>query len=253
MSKLKKDSDKIEIINTLSKCIKIYDENLKNKKVMFIVENKKRKLEIEEMFFGKRNFYHLTGVKVLDKTGKELSSNNFYDLLLKSRINYSKFVKKDNTTDLKLQVLPQLMKIDRIANMIGEYDVTKIFLQTDKIAGNINACMGFVRDKRLKLYVPNTALKKDIRQITSIRNKIIAILKKDSRDKLYSNITYLKQNYNIIDILKNEEINKKIDIENIYSTDKRINSKISDFINVNSKILLSNKAENRLFSASQKN
>lgn len=135
MSKLKKDSDKIEIINTLSKCIKIYDENLKNKKVMFIVENKKRKLEIEEMFFGKRNFYHLTGVKVLDKTGKELSSNNFYDLLLKSRINYSKLVKKDNTT----------------------------------------------------------------------------------------------------------------------STDKRINSKISDFINVNSKILLSNKAENRLFSASQKN
>lgn len=126
--------------------------------------------------------------------------------------------------------------------MIGEYDEPKIFLQTDKIAGNINACMGFVRDKRLKLYVPNTALKKDIRQITSIRNKIIAILKKDSRDKLYSNITYLKQNYNIIDILKNEEINKKIDIENIYFTDKRINSKISDFINVNSEILLSNKA-----------
>lgn len=90
-------------------------------------------------------------------------------MLLKSRINYSKLVKKDNTTDLKLQVLPQLMKIDRIANMIGEYDVTKIFLQTDKIAGNINACMGFVRDKRLKLYVPNTALKKDIRQILQIK------------------------------------------------------------------------------------
>ena len=84
MSKLKKDSDKIEIINTLSKCIKIYDENLKNKKVMFIVENKKRKLEIEEMFFGKRNFYHLTGVTVLDKTGKKLSPNTFYDLLLKA-------------------------------------------------------------------------------------------------------------------------------------------------------------------------
>lgn len=241
---MKKDSDKIEIINILSKCIKIYDENLKNKKVMFIAENKNRKLEIEEMFFGKRNFYHLTGVTVLDKTGKKLSPNNFYDLLIKSRINYSNLVKKDNTTDLKLQVLPQLMKIDRIANMIGKYDEAKIFLQTDKIVGNINACMGFVKDERLKLYVPNTALKKDIRQITSVRNKIVAILKKDSTDKLYRNITYLKQNYDITDMLKNEEINEKIDIENIYSTDKRINSKISNFINANSKILLSNKAEN---------
>ena len=221
----------LEIFNVISKCVKDYDENLKNKKVMFIIENKDRTITKEEVFFPKSSYYHLTGVALLDKEGKKANSYEFYDLLKDERLNLNEYTieSRDKTTDLKLEVLPQLMKIDKIANMIGNFANNNIFLQTEKIAGNVNACIGFVRNSKLNIYVPNTALKKDIRDITDTRNKIVAILKKDSTENLYKNITYLKQSYQIIDILKNEHICKMINIENIYSEDKNIDKKIHDF------------------------
>lgn len=65
------------------------------------------------------------------------------------------------------------------------------------------------------IYVPNTALKIDIRDITNDRKRIIAVLKKNINEKLYKNITYLNKKYQIENILQNQEINKKIDINNI--------------------------------------
>ena len=44
------------------------------------------------------------------------------------------------------------------------------------------------------------------------------------------NITYLKQKYQIIDILKNQDINEKIDINKIYSDDKFIDKEICQFM-----------------------
>ena len=69
----------------------------------------------------------------------------------------------------------------------------------------------------------------DIRTITNNRSKIIAILKKEIKENLYNNITYLKSNYEIVDILKSDEVNKYIDIDNIYSYDKLIDKKIYNF------------------------
>lgn len=221
------------ILNIIYKCLKEYDENLKNKKVMFITENKYKLISKEEVLFTKSSFSHLTGVSIYNnENGKKLNSYEFYNLLKSVTITIDNYeIKcKDNTTDLKLQVLPQLMKIDKMANTIGDFANITMFLQTEKIAGNINACMGFVKDSKLDIYVPNTVLKKDIRDITNNRNKIIAILKKDLTENLYSNITYLKQNYKVWDILKDEDINKMIDIENIYSSDRTVDKKINNFL-----------------------
>ena len=113
------------------------------------------------------------------------------------------------------------MRIDKISNMLGEFNNYNIYLKTEKLAGNVNACMGFKKDIKLNIYVPNTALKKDIREITNNRSKIIAILKKKHTDKLYSCITYLKQNYKIYNILENQAIKKYIDIDRIYSNNKK--------------------------------
>lgn len=218
-----------QMLNILSRCQKEYEQSLKNKKILFIVETKDRKLKIEEVFFGERNFYHLTGIKAFDKLNKELSPKNFYYLLSKGKINKSKIIKKDNTTDLKLQVLLQLMKIDRIANMVGDYLGNNIFLQTQKVVGNIHACMGFVRDNKLNIYVPNTVLNLDMRKLTTNSNKIIAILKTNQSDGLYDEITYLKEKYKISDILQHKYISKYIDINNLWTPDCKINKKILDF------------------------
>ena len=201
----------------------MYDFNLKNKDIMFVLEGKDKSLSKEEVFFPKSCFYHLTGIKIVEKNGRVLNSYEFYDNIKDNTISTKKYIikRKDNTADLKLQVLPQLMRIDKISNMLGEFNNYNIYLKTEKLAGNVNACMGFKKDIKLNIYVPNTALKKDIREITNNRSKIIAILKKKHTDKLYSCITYLKQNYKIYNILENQAIKKYIDIDRIYSNNKK--------------------------------
>lgn len=197
---------------------------------MFITENKSRRLGVQEVFFGKSNFYHLTGVMVVDKSGKRISANSFYDLLLRGRIDAKNVIKVNSMTDLKLQVLPQLMLIDRLANMIGDFDSSRILLQTEKIAGNTTACMGFIKEEKYGRYVPNTVLKYDIRKAVVNREKIVAILKKDVKEEKYRNVTYLKKGYDVIDLLNNTEINKYIDTDSIYSTSRVIQEKICDYL-----------------------
>ena len=80
------------------------------------------------------------------------------------------------------------------------------------------------------LYIPNTTLKEDIRNITNNRNKIIAILKKDKNNLLYDNITYLKQNYGIADIIKNNEIANCIDLKELNSGNGSIQKRIEVFL-----------------------
>ena len=205
---------KIETFNIISKCLIEYDKNLRNKNVMFIIENKDKTISKEEVYFPRASYYHLTGIILYDKFGKRVNSYKFYNLIKDKRLSLEEYTikNKDRTTDLKLQVLPQLMKLDKNANMIGEFNNNSIYLQTKKLAGNINCCMGFVKDKKSKMYVPNTALKMDIRDITINRGKIVAILKKDANEQLYNNITYINKNYKLENIIKEKEIRNFINL-----------------------------------------
>lgn len=221
---------KKEFIDIIAKSQKEFEKNLKNKKLIFIYENNDKTIGKEEVFFPISAFYHLTGVQACDLNNKLLNSYQFYEILRVGGINETKIKLKDKTTYYKLQVLPQLMKLDKMANMIGDFTGHSIFLQTDKLIGNVNACMGFVKNEQ-NIYIPNTALKEDIRNITADRKKIIAVLKKSINEKLYKDITYLKQNYQIENILKNKNVNKSIDIENICSSDRNISKKIEEFNN----------------------
>ncbi len=232
--KMKGNNGQKQILSTISNCIKEYDNNLLNKKIMFVLEDKSGNVQKEEMFFPKSSFYHLTGTII-----KEIGSNNelncyeVYDKIRDNKLSLNKYeiIEKDNTTGLKLNVLGQLMKIDQVAKMLGNFNNTNILLQTEKIAGNVRACMGFVKDKKSKMYVPNTALQKDIRDITDSTNKIVAILKKGIDEELYCNITYIKNDYLVERILKNNDIKEMIDVDKIYSNKTEINKKILEYKN----------------------
>ena len=228
-----------EFIDIIAKSQKEFEKNLKNKKLMFIYEDKEKRLGKEEMFFPATSFYHLTGIKAYDSNNKLLNSYKFYEILQAGGIDESKIEVKDKTTYYKLEVLPQLMKIDRLASMIGNFTGHGLVLQTNKLIGNVNACMGFIKNEK-NVYIPNTALKRDIRDIADDRKKIVAVLKKDINEKLYKNIRYLKQKYQILNILQNGEINEKIDIDNIYSNDKFIDKEICEFLFYNENKKVSN-------------
>lgn len=229
---MKQELRQREILNTVYKCLKDYDQNLKNKNIMFVVEMKDKNLIKEEVYFPKSSYCHLTGVIILDCNGRKLNSFEFYNLIKKGTITINKYkiISRNNTMDLKLQVLPQLMKIDRMATMIGDFNNSNLYLQTKKIIGNVNTCMGFIKDSKSNLYIPNTTLKSDIRDITENTNKIVAILKKDANKILYDEMTYLKQNYKVADILKNEEITENIDLKKLNSLNGSIQRKIEEFL-----------------------
>ena len=97
----------------------------------------------------------------------------------------------DGTTQLKLEVLPQLMRKDLSAKMIGDIDSQTPKLYTEKLVGNIRACMGLVNDS--STYVPNTVLNRDMRDITSNRAQIVAVFRKSTEENQYSEVTYKTQ------------------------------------------------------------
>lgn len=216
------------IFKTVYDCTKEFKKNLANQKLLVIYEENKE-TKLCEIFFPASAFYHLTGLKAFDNKGNMYKAFNFYNDMLNGSINARNLKKKDKTTDLKIEVLPQLMKLDRNAKMTGLFFSSRISLETDQLVGGEKACMGFVVNEKYECYIPNTLLKEDIRQISINRGNIIAILKKKVFDKNYRNITYIKKEYELENVFKKKETFKEIDFKNIYSLDKVISNKINTY------------------------
>ena len=108
----------------------------------------------------------------------------------------------DGTTVQKLQVLPKLMTKNLSAKMIGGYKDTAVLLHTEKVVGSISACMGFVYEREIGYYSPNTVLQKDIRDAT--RNcyaRIISIFQKMTSEDQYSTPVYVANGIDCSDII----------------------------------------------------
>ena len=94
---------------------------------------------------------------------------------------------RDGTTEQKLDVIESMMNLKKVASMIGEFTDHGPKLYSEKVAGNVCACMGFVTDGYTKLNVPNTLLKKDIRDVSSKpQQKVFAVMSKEYTDDKYS-------------------------------------------------------------------
>lgn len=120
---------KKEAIRIIVECARLYHENLEGKNLLFIFGAPQNPERFETVFMP-RHILHLTGVYT------KLSSSDFYDRCLKSRLSVSDFVMpNDGTVEMKLAVLPQLMRISKTAKMIGDYDSSKSLLYTEKLAG----------------------------------------------------------------------------------------------------------------------
>lgn len=139
-----KETSKDEALRDVIKSIMLYEQVLRDKKLLFITKSKENRIEIIEVMFKKENFFHLTGLK------------------------------------------------------------TDILVRTTR-----NSCLGLKFIEKNQIYVPNAVLKEDIRKITTKRNKIIAILKKDLRQNKYEKITYIAKNANIEILCPNKEISLK--------------------------------------------
>jgi len=198
-----------EAIKIIYKCAIEYKNNLSNKCVLFVTVTDSKATSFEALFLP-QNFKHLTGA------ASHLSGADFFDLAVRNRLSPNDItLANDGTTDLKLDVLPQLMNIHRTARMVGDYDFSRSLLVADKVAGTVTAALGFVQSKNL--YLPKTALKADVRDITiqSTRRKIAAVFVKRRGDELFSHLTYIAKGMTMRDEILASILREKVDTQNL--------------------------------------
>lgn len=112
----------------------------------------------------------------------------------------------------KLDILENMMKIKSSAIMIGYFTDNGPKLFAEKAAGNVCGCIGFTKDRNSGLNVPNTLLKKDIRNVVnSPVQKIYAIISKACTEEKYSVVEKLDKCIDIKECLFSDEIEKILD------------------------------------------
>ena len=200
---------KKEALAVVFSCADEYKENLVDHSLLFLCQDKHKTTYCVEVTFDISNFQHLTGFKtvrmdsessehdssdenVAQKTGKKkITAAHFFELCIDRRLSENDFeFAEDGTTPLKMKVLPSVVKKSLSANMIGFYNGLQPRLYTERIAGSVKACVGFVRDEDDGRYVPNTVLEGDIRQKVTRPDRILVTYRKKSDTAEYSEIVY---------------------------------------------------------------
>lgn len=197
-------------------CAKQYEKNLLNKNFIIIYRDKlSNQIKDLEVFFGKENYQHLTGIELIDEDGniREHVSKLFFEKCIKNTLSKKEFqMKKDGTTNLKLQALPTIMEIHKVTKIAGDFDYSRPFLVADKVVGNINFCLGLKCIN--KFFVPVSALMENIKSITTNQSQVLAILSKETADLIYSNIRHVAKGLNLNNLVIPENIKSKITLEN---------------------------------------
>ena len=220
--------DKRKAIQIMTKAADLYQENLEDQKILFlygIPSQVKKQLQTEEkrisaikgyeVAFHRYNFLHLTGVKI--NTSLVASAIHFYEKCLNRRLNEDDFsFSRDGSTGQKLEILESMMQIKRNVTMIGDFTDRGPKLYSEKAAGNVCACIGFVKDRNTRLNVPNTLLKKDIRDvIASPVQKVYAVISKVYSEGKYSVLEKVDKNLNLTEVFFLEEIEKMLNRESL--------------------------------------
>lgn len=218
--------DKKRAIQIMTKSAELYKKNLEDQKVLFLYaspsEIKKQLLKEEkilsavecyEVAFHRANFLHLTGAKI-NKTNVA-SANHFYQKCLDKRLTEKDFnLSKDGSTGQKLDILEKMMLIKKNVTMIGDFTDKGPRLYTEKAAGNVCGCIGFVQDRNTRLNVPNTLLKKDIRDVTAQpTKKVYAVLSKGYTEEKYSIVIKADKSIDLEKCLFSERIESLLDRE----------------------------------------
>ena len=105
-----------EALQVILSCAKLYNEHLLNKKFLFIYRGMSGKYGYIEVLFRQKHFMHLTG----NDRSDDNTAIHFFSMCIDNTLSV-KDIKKTNMMDLKLAVLPSLMRIHKNARMIGSF------------------------------------------------------------------------------------------------------------------------------------
>ena len=194
---------KEKAISIIHNAANIFNEQLCNKNLLVIYgpPSSSHFIEIKSL---PRNFLHLTGL-----IPNNLSANRFYQKALSRKIESSDFEFKNSTTEQKLRILNQALQISTNTKMVGDFNNGRLNLQTDKLAGSISSCMGFL--KIGEYYVPNTVLEDNIKKNVSEWQKALAIVCKSIDEPNYNKITYIAKGIDVQKLL--QKLSQQVSID----------------------------------------
>lgn len=188
---------KAEAIEIVVSCAETYSRELLDQSLLFVCQDKHKRVSCIEFFFYDRNFLHLTGLKPKRRSSKEnsgdesQSAKDFFYNCLSHKVSPNDFdFAPDGTTPMKLGILPYLVSKNLSAKIIGNFYSLRPKLYTEKLAGGSKGCMGFLIDDVTKNYVPNTVLNEDIRNNVSEWARVIIVYRKAISEERYTEITY---------------------------------------------------------------
>lgn len=220
--------NKRRAIQIMVNAAELYKKNLEDQKILFlygIPSEIKKVLQMEsgrllpvkkyEAVFLRNNFLHLTGVKI-NRT--EISSAiHFYEKCLGHRLMESDFrFAGDGSTNQKFEILENMMCLKRNVTMIGDFSGRGWKLYSEKVAGNVCGCIGFVKDRNTQWNVANTLLKKDIRDVSAAPvQKVYAIISKRYAEEKYSILEKLDKGLDMKVCTFPEEIERMLDRGNL--------------------------------------
>lgn len=181
---------KEDVLPIVFSCADAYLENLSGHTLLFICSDKHKNLYAVEVTFNASSFLHMTGLKT-----NNISAKDFLKRCKKRRLSTKDFnLDKSGFVEMKLKILPMLMHKNLSAKMIGNIYEYKPMLYTEKLAGNIQGCMGFKTDSKTGVYVPNTVIKDDIKNCVDHPDRIILTYRKKQNETFFSELVYTAKN-----------------------------------------------------------
>ena len=172
---------KKDMLPILYRSAALFEENLAGRTFLFIAQGTDRNApHLLEARFERRHFLHFTGCKPV----VALPAEAFLDLCLTKHLGPDDFSVVPQTV-LKLEVLESLMRLPYTVKMLGDFSGSGDFLYTEKLAGHVRGCMGFVLGDTAPLYSPNTVLKADLRSLPAQPHKLLCVYAKRSAQTLY--------------------------------------------------------------------
>ena len=208
---------KEEARRIVMQCAKAYNQNLEDKKYMIIFRDMTDNgIKFLEIYFGKENYQHLTGVELVDENGnvRKHVAELFYEKCLNNRLRKDEIqFKKDGTTNLKLAALPVIMQIHKVTKIAGGYNGTRPYLVADKLIGNVNFCLGLIKDSNSEYYLPASSLLESIKKLTNEPSQVLAIFSKDKAEAFYKKVRYVAKGLNLKRLNIPQEIRDRILLE----------------------------------------
>lgn len=187
--------NKSEARKILFECAELYRDNLIDKNILFLYADKHKRISTLETQFLTTGFLHLTGVKFGER---RMAAGSFFDKCMNKRLEIDEFeLASDGTTEMKLRILPVLFRKNLSANMVGDFSARTPVLVTEKLAGGVKGCMGFVYDQESGYYAPNTILNLDIRTYITNQQRIVATFRKTKKAATYTEMVYLAKKINM--------------------------------------------------------